>query len=91
MIKEKNIMNSTTKNTLIESVKIVVKLIAGLVGVLAVWYGIAQAYVAFGYADFKSEFYAWLTLLVPLIIYGFFSVIWSEAKHRVWKRENNIE
>ena len=84
-------MNSTTKNTLIESVKIVAKLIAGLVGILAVWYGITQAYIAFGYADFKSEFFAWLTILVPVIVYGFAMVVWSEAKHRVWKRENNIE
>ena len=84
-------MNSTTKKTLIESVKIVAKLIVGLGGILAVWYGITQAYIAFGYADFKAEFFAWFTILVPVIVYGFAMVVWSEAKHRVWKRENNIE
>lgn len=84
-------MTSTTKNTLIESVKIVAKLIAGFVGIMAVWYVITQGYVAFGYADFQSQFFAWLTLGIPFVVYSFAMVVWTEAKHRVWKRENNIQ
>ena len=84
-------MNSTTKSTLIESIKIVGKLLAGFVGIMVVWYGITQIYLAFGVEDFKSEFFAWLTLGIPFVVYSVAMVVWTEAKHRVWKRENNIE
>lgn len=84
-------MNSTTKNTLIESVKIIAKLIAIFGGVMAVWYGVTQAYLALGYLNFQSQFFAWLTIGIPFVVYSFAMVVWSEAKHRVWKRENNID
>lgn len=84
-------MNSTTKNTLIESGKIVAKIIAGFIAIMAVWYVLTQVYVVMGFESFKSEFFAWVTLCIPVIVYGFAMVVWSEAKHRVWKRENNIE
>lgn len=84
-------MNSTTKNTLIESVKIVAGMVAVVSATLLGWFAISQVYLALGFEEFKSEFWAWVTLVTPLVLYGFGAVVWSEAKLRVWKRENNVE
>lgn len=84
-------MTSTTKLTLIEASKIVGKILLGAVALLGSWYVLSLGYVHLGYSDIASQGYAWLTIFIPFIIFGVSQIIWSEAKLRVWKRENNIE
>jgi len=84
-------MNTTTKNTLIEAVKIVSKLIGTAVAALVLWYLISLGYTAYGVSDIGAEALAWATIFVPFIVYGFSSIVWGQAKHNVWKRENELE
>ena len=84
-------MNVTTKNTLIEASKIAGKIVFGLVSLLAGWYIITQGYLYFGYTQIGAEAMSWATIFVPFLLFGVGQIIWSEAKLRVWKRENNVE
>ena len=84
-------MNTTTKSTLVEAVKIASKLIGTAVAALVLWYLISLGYKAYGVSDIGAEALAWATILVPFIVYGFFSIVWSQAKHNVWKRKNEVE
>ena len=84
-------MNTTTKSTLVEAVKIASKLIGTAIVALVLWYLISLGYTAYGFSDVGAEALAWATIFVPFIIYGFFSIVWGQAKHNVWKRENELE
>lgn len=84
-------MNTTTKSTLIEAVKIASKLIGTAIAAFTLWYLISLGYIAYGVSNIGAEALAWATIFVPFIIYGFFSIVWSQAKHNVWKRENEIK
>lgn len=84
-------MNSTTKQTLIEVVKIVSKMTAVVVLTGCLWYALAQGYLWYGFSATGSEALAFATLIVPYFTYCICKIIWLEAKHRVWKRENNVE
>ena len=84
-------MNVTTKNTLIEASKIVGKLLLGAVILLTTWYVFTQGYLWLGFSQIGAEAMSWATIFVPFLIFGVGQIIWSEAKLRVWKRENNVE
>ena len=58
---------------------------------LVLWYLISLGYTAYGFSDVGAEALAWATIFVPFIVYGFFSIVWGQAKHNVWKRENELE
>ena len=84
-------MNTTTKSTLVEAMKIASKLIGTAVAALVLWYLISLGYTAYGVSDIGAEALAWATIFVPFIVYGFFSIVWSQAKHNVWLRENDLD
>ena len=84
-------MNTTTKQTLIEVGKIVSKLTAVIVLAIGAWYAVALGYLWLGFTQVESEALSFGTLGFPLLAFALGHVIWSEAKYRVWKRENNVE
>ena len=84
-------MNSTTKQTLIEVVKIVSKMTAVIVLTGGLWYVLAQGYMWYGFSTTGSEALAFGTLIISFFAYNVCKIVWLEAKHRVWKRENNFE
>ena len=79
------------QEVLTEAVKIASKLIGTAIAALVLWYLISLGYTAYGVSDIGAEALAWVTIFVPFIVYGFFSIVWSQAKHNVWKRENELE
>ena len=82
-----------SKNTKIafEATKIITKWIAFLAAVYASVFALTHLYIWYGVRPLEAELYGGLTIVIPMVVFSIAVIVWSEAKHRVWKRENNIE
>ena len=82
---------SETMQTVVEATKISAKWIV----IFAIVFGIMEAfewlYLQYGYSATESSLYGILTLGIPFGIIMIFSMVWSEAKYRVWKANKGIE
>lgn len=82
---------SETMKTVVEATKILAKWIA----IFAVFFVLVEAlqwlYLKNGFSETESGLYGILTIAIPLGIAIIGSIIWTEAKHRVWKASKGIE
>ena len=82
---------SETMQTVVESTKILTKWAV----FFAVFFGLVEAfewlYTWYGFSNVQSGLYAILTLAIPGGIFIIATIVWTEAKHRVWKANKGIE
>jgi flagellar biosynthesis protein FlhB len=87
----KEIPMSEKMQTVVEATKIIVKFVVLIATVFIAIEGLSWAYVYYGVNEPIAALYGMATLMIPFATYVILSIIWGEAKHIVWKRNNNVE
>ena len=79
---------SEKTETVVEATKIIVKFVVLIAAVLLTIEGLSWAYVYYGVDEPIASMYGMATLMIPFAIYIILSIVWGEAKHIVWMRNN---
>ncbi len=87
----KEISMSEKMQTVVEATKIIVKFVVLIATVFIAIEGLSWAYVYYGVDEPIASLYGMATLMIPFATYVILSIVWGEAKHIVWKRNNNVE
>jgi|TARA_B110000858_G_scaffold24598_1_gene25067 F0F1-type ATP synthase assembly protein I len=77
--------------TVLETTKIVAKFAATLVIMYTGIFVSTKMWEAAGVHESVSGVYGGMTVFVPFLLFIGLTIAWSQAKHIVWKRNNNIE
>tara|TARA_B100000497_G_C7652568_1_gene392690 strand:- start:1019 stop:1270 length:252 start_codon:yes stop_codon:yes gene_type:complete len=82
---------SEKTETVVEATKIVGKFAFIFVVLMASITAFTWLYKQYGVEGTLAEMYGIGTFAVPFFVYMIASMVWGEAKHRVWMRNNNVE
>tara|TARA_B100000902_G_scaffold283248_1_gene269227 strand:- start:1886 stop:2137 length:252 start_codon:yes stop_codon:yes gene_type:complete len=82
---------SETMQTVVEATKILVKWIVIIAVIFGMINGFQWLYLQNGFGKVEAELYGILTFGLPFGIAMVATIIWSEAKYRVWKSNKGIE
>ena len=82
---------SETMQTVVEATKILVKWAVFIAVIFGLINGFQWLYTQNGVGKVEAELYGILTFGLPFGIVMVATIIWSEAKYRVWKSNNGIE
>lgn len=82
---------SETMQTVVEATKILVKWMVIIAVVFGMINGFQWIYTQNGFGKVEAELYGILTFGLPFGIVMVATIIWSEAKYRVWKSNKGIE
>ena len=87
----KEIPMSEKTETVVEATKIVGKYVLIFAVLITAIKSCTWLYIQYGVQAPMAELYGIATFMVPFFAYMIVSMVWSEAKHRVWMRNNSIE
>tara|TARA_X000001036_G_scaffold234270_1_gene218721 strand:+ start:299 stop:550 length:252 start_codon:yes stop_codon:yes gene_type:complete len=82
---------SETMQTVVEATKILVKWMVIIAVIFGMINGFQWLYLQNGFGKVEAELYGILTFGLPFGIAMVATIIWSEAKYRVWKSNKGIE
>lgn len=82
---------SEKTETVVEATKIVGKYVLIFAVLVTVIKSLTWLYEQYGVQESMASMYGALTFIVPFLAFVIASIIWSEAKHRVWMRNNSSE
>ena len=82
---------SETMQTVVEATKILVKWIVIIAVIFGMINGFQWIYTQNGVGKVEAELYGILTFGIPFVIIMIATMVWSEAKYRVWKTNKGIE
>ena len=77
--------------TVVEATKILVKWMVIIAVIFGMINGFQWLYLQNGFGKVEAELYGILTFGLPFGIAMVATIIWSEAKYRVWKSNKGIE
>ena len=87
----KEIQMSEKIQTVVEATKIIGKYVLFFAVMITIIKGSIWAYAQYGVQEPMAELYGIATFMIPFFTFIVLSIVWSEAKHTVWKRNNNVE
>ena len=82
---------SETMQTVVEATKILAKWTVIIAVVFGLINGFQWLYTQNGVGKVEAELYGILTFGIPFAIAIVGTIVWSEAKYRVWKSNKGIE
>tara|TARA_B100000900_G_scaffold72268_1_gene57535 strand:+ start:1118 stop:1369 length:252 start_codon:yes stop_codon:yes gene_type:complete len=82
---------SETMQTVVEATKILAKWVVIIAVIFGMINGFQWLYLQNGFGKVEAELYGILTFGLPFGIAMVATIIWSEAKYRVWKSNKGIE
>ena len=82
---------SETMQTVVEATKILVKWMVIIAVIFGMINGFQWLYLQNGVGKVEAELYGILTFGIPFAIIIVGTLVWSEAKYRVWKTNKGIE
>ena len=82
---------SETMQTVVEATKILVKWVVIIAVIFGMINGFQWIYAQNGVRKVEAELYGILTFGIPFAIIIVGTLVWSEAKYRVWKTNKGIE
>ena len=82
---------SETMQTVVEATKILGKWVVIIAGMFGRMNGCQWIYAQNGVGKVEAELYGILTFGIPFAIIMIGTMVWSEAKYRVWKTNKGIE
>jgi len=82
---------SVKTETVVEATKIVGKYVLMFAVLLTAIKSCTWLYEQYGVEESMASMYGALTFIIPFLAYVIVSVVWGEAKHRVWMRNNSVE
>ena len=77
--------------TVVEATKILAKWVVIIAVIFGMINGFQWLYLQNGFGKVEAELYGILTFGLPFGIAMVATIIWSEAKYRVWKSNKGIE
>ena len=90
-LNKRNDNMSETMQTVVEATKILVKWMVIIAVIFGMINGFQWIYTQNGVGKVEAELYGILTFGIPFGIAMVATIIWSEAKYRVWKYNKGIE
>ena len=90
-LNRRNDIMSETMQTVVEATKILVKWVVIIAVIFGMINGFQWIYAQNGVGKVEAELYGILTFGIPFDIIIVGTLVWSEAKYRVWKTNKGIE
>jgi hypothetical protein len=90
-LNRRNDIMSETMQTVVEATKILVKWVVIIAVIFGMINGFQWIYAQNGVGKVEAELYGILTFGIPFAIIIVGTLVWSEAKYRVWKTNKGIE
>lgn len=81
---------SETMQTVVEATKILAKWVVIIAVIFGMIHGFQWLYLQNGFGKVEAELYGILTFGIPFAIIIVGTLVWSEAKYRVWKSNKDI-
>jgi|TARA_R110002074_G_scaffold87626_1_gene193428 uncharacterized membrane protein len=87
----KEIPMSDKMQAVVEATKIIGKYALVFAVIMTAIKVFTWTYLQYGVHESMASLYGVSTFMIPFFTFVVLSIVWGEAKHIVWKRNNNVE